>query len=127
MKQYYIYILASHSNEPTLYVGVTNGLEFRVNQHKLKVHKNSFPSSYNCDKLVYFEATESIESAISREKQLKRWHRQWKLNLIWEHNPDLRDLALAWHGQETLKQVQGDNVKARGDRTVYDNRAAGSG
>lgn len=108
MKQYYIYILTSHSNEPALYIGVTNNIEFRINQHKQKVSKNSFTNNYNCDKLVYYETTESVETAISREKQLKRWHRQWKLNLIREHNPDLRDLSFEWLGQVTLKRVQGD-------------------
>ena len=115
MKRYYTYILASHSNEPALYIGVTSDLELRINQHKQKVHLNSFSDSYNCDKLVYFETTESVETAIGREKQLKRWHREWKLNLIGEQNPDLRDLSLDWsrHNQETLKQVQGDNLRAR--------------
>ena len=51
---------------------------------------------YNVDKLVYFETTDSIESAIKREKQLKNWHREWKINLIKGNNPDFRDLSLDW-------------------------------
>ena len=67
----------------------------RVWEHKNKVVKG-FTEKYNINKLVYYELTDSIESAISREKQLKRWHRQWKINLIKEMNPDLKDLSLEW-------------------------------
>ena len=76
----------------SLYIGVTSDLIKRVWEHKNKVVKG-FTEKYNVDRLVYYELTESIESAILREKQLKRWHRQWKLNLIKEHNPEFKDLA----------------------------------
>ena len=76
----------------SLYIGVTSDLIKRVWEHKNKVVKG-FTEKYNVDRLVYYELTESIESAILREKQLKRWHRQWKLNLIKEHNAEFKDLA----------------------------------
>lgn len=90
-KQYYVYIL-TNLNNTTLYIGVTNDLKRRLYEHKNKLIEG-FTSKYNLDKLVYFEITESIESAINREKQLKRWHRDWKINLIKEGNPDFYDLS----------------------------------
>ena len=82
-------------SETTLYIGVTINLQKRVWEHKNKVVEG-FTKKYNVDKLVYYELTDSIESAINREKQLKRWHRQWKINLIKEMNPDFKDLSLDW-------------------------------
>ena len=89
-----VYIMTNYS-ETTLYIGVTSNLEKRIWEHKNKVIKG-FTNKYNVNKLVYFELTDSIESAIKREKQLKRWHREWKLNLIKENNPDFKDLSLDW-------------------------------
>ena len=91
MKQYYVYILTNKSNR-VLYIGVTNNLIRRILEHKKKEIKG-FTQKYNCTKLVYYEATESVDGAIEREKQLKNWHRQWKINLITENNPDWEDLA----------------------------------
>ena len=79
----------------TLYIGVTSNLQKRVWEHKNKVVKG-FTEKYNINKLVYYEITESIESAIKREKQLKNWHRDWKINLIKEMNPEFKDLSLDW-------------------------------
>lgn len=90
MRQYYVYILASQKNG-TLYVGVTNDLIKRVWQHKNKV-ADGFTKKYGIDKLVYYEATENIESAILREKQLKKWNRAWKIRIIHEMNPEWNDL-----------------------------------
>ena len=90
MQQYYVYILASQKNG-TLYVGVTNDLIKRVWQHKNKV-ADGFTKKYGIDKLVYYEATENIESAILREKQLKKWNRAWKIRIIHEMNPKWNDL-----------------------------------
>ncbi len=90
MHQYYVYILAS-KRDGTLYIGVTNDLIKRVWEHKNKV-ADGFTKKYGVDKLVYYESTENIESAILREKQLKNWHRQWKINLIQSKNPEWRDL-----------------------------------
>ena len=91
-KIYAVYIMTNYS-ETSLYVGVTSNLPKRVWEHKNKVVEG-FTEKYNVDKLVYFETTDSIESAIKREKQLKNWHREWKINLIKEKNPDFRDLSL---------------------------------
>ena len=82
-------------SETSLYVGVTSNLSKRVWEHKNKVVEG-FTEKYNVDKLVYYETTDSIELAIKREKQLKNWHRQWKINLIKEMNPEFRDLSLDW-------------------------------
>lgn len=90
MKQYYVYILASQRNG-TLYIGVTNDLIKRVWQHKNKA-ADGFTKKYGVDKLVYFEDTSDIMSALEREKQLKNWHRQWKINLIQGKNPEWKDL-----------------------------------
>ncbi|MCF8262286.1 MAG: GIY-YIG nuclease family protein [Melioribacteraceae bacterium] len=88
-KTYYVYIITNYSK--TLYIGVTNNLERRIIEHK-KGLIEGFSKKYNCKKLVYFEFTESIEDAIRREKQLKNWHRQWKINLIEKMNPNWDDL-----------------------------------
>lgn len=93
-KQYCVYILTNYE-ETTFYIGVTSDLIKRVWEHKNKVIKG-FSSKYNLTKLVYFETTDSSISAIEREKQLKRWHRQWKINLIKETNPNFNDLSENW-------------------------------
>jgi len=90
MKQYYVYIMASKRNG-TLYIGVTNDLVRRVYEHKNKLVKG-FTAKYNVNQLVYFESTTEIESAILREKQLKKWKRKWKLELIEKMNPGWKDL-----------------------------------
>lgn len=95
ISQFYIYILASQKNG-TLYIGVTNNLERRVFEHKKKINPG-FTSKYSVDKLVYFEAFAFIKDAIRREKQLKKWNRQWKINLIEVDNKDWKDLAEDWY------------------------------
>ena len=90
-KQYYVYILTNKLNE-VLYIGVTNDLIRRIFEHKNKLVKG-FTEKYNLTKLVYYETTNEIESAIMREKQLKNWHRQWKINLITEFNSRWEDLS----------------------------------
>lgn len=90
-KNYYVYILTNYS-ETTFYIGVTSNLTKRIWEHKNKVVEG-FSNKYNLNKLVYYEITNSIESALNREKQLKNWHRQWKINLIKEINPNLMDLS----------------------------------
>jgi putative endonuclease len=88
---FYLYILASGRNG-TLYVGVTNNLFARSFQHKLKENKESFTAKYRVDKLVYYEIYGYIQDAIVREKQLKAWRRNWKIELIEKENPTWRDL-----------------------------------
>ena len=92
--QYFVYILASKKNG-VLYIGVTNDLTRRVFEHKNKVTKG-FTSRYNVNKLVYFEEFSDINEAIKREKQLKKWNRQWKIGLIEKGNPKWMDLAEEW-------------------------------
>lgn len=86
-----VYIMASGRNG-TLYIGVTSNLIQRVFQHKHD--KKGFTGRYHVFDLVYLESHTSMEAAILREKQLKEWHRQWKLRLIEEKNPEWKDLWL---------------------------------
>ena len=94
-RQYSVYILASKRNG-TLYIGVTNSLERRIEEHKNKIDLNCFTAKYNVNLLVYFETFQYINDAINREKQLKKWNRQWKINLIEEENKDWKDLSEDW-------------------------------
>ncbi|HRY62756.1 MAG TPA: GIY-YIG nuclease family protein [Candidatus Paceibacterota bacterium] len=91
MIKYYIYILASKPFG-TLYVGVTNNIERRVYEHKRKDF-SGFTKKYGVNKLVYYEITDDINFAIKREKQLKKWNRDWKIKLIEDNNPKWEDLA----------------------------------
>ena len=91
-RYYYVYIMASKRNG-TLYIGVTNNILERDNQHKQKLKENSFTAKYNVDILVYYEMFNDIYNALGREKQLKNWKRQWKIDLIEEENPTWRDLS----------------------------------
>ena len=90
MKTYYVYILASQRNG-TLYVGVTNDLIRRVHAHKNGL-ANGFSKKYHVHMLVHYEQFNDIRDAITREKQLKRWKRSWKLRLIEQTNPRWNDL-----------------------------------
>ena len=87
---HYIYIMASKKNG-TLYAGVTNNLLKRVYEHKNDLVAG-FTKRYGIHRLVYYEQVEDINSAIQREKRLKKWRRQWKIDLIEQANPDWRDL-----------------------------------
>ena len=91
-RQFFVYILASRKHG-TLYIGVTSDLVRRVHEHKLKVVRG-FSARYGVDKLVYFETFDDPESAIYREKRLKKWHRKWKIRLIERHNPEWTDLSI---------------------------------
>ncbi len=77
----------------TLYIGVTNNLERRVYEHKNNLVKG-FTEKYNVHTLVWYEETSDIESALNREKQLKKWNRKWKLELIEKDNPLWKDLDM---------------------------------
>jgi putative endonuclease len=87
---YYVYILASKP-QGTLYIGVANDLLRRVHEHRLDV-VDGFTKKYGVHHLVYFETSEDIETAILREKQLKKWERAWKIQLIEGLNPYWQDL-----------------------------------
>ena len=90
--EYYVYILASKKNG-TLYIGVTNDLIKRVYEHKNDLAEG-FTKKYGVHQLVYFEQTNDVISAITREKQIKKWRRQWKIELIEEKNLEWMDLFL---------------------------------
>ena len=92
-KQPAVYILASKRNG-TLYIGVTSNLENRAWEHKHDL-VDGFTKKYGVHQLVYYELHGEMASAITREKQMKKWNRAWKLKLIERHNPDWNDL---WEG-----------------------------
>ena len=89
-KTYYVYITASKRNG-TLYIGVTSNLKKRIYEHKESL-LDGFTKKYKVNKLVYFETTNDISSAIQREKRMERWKRKWKLKLIEKENPCWIDL-----------------------------------
>jgi putative endonuclease len=86
-------MLTNYTNN-VLYIGVTSELYFRIMEHKEKKYPTSFTSKYNCNKLVFYEYFTSIEEAIHREKQLKKWKRNWKITLIENFNPFWEDLTI---------------------------------
>lgn len=90
LKDFYVYILTNKTNT-VLYIGMTINLVKSVYEHKNHVVK-VFTDKYNTDKLVYFEVLSSAEDAIIREKQIKNWHRDWKLNKIKKTNPQFKDI-----------------------------------
>jgi len=90
-KNYYVYLVTNQSNK-VLYIGITNDLMRRMFEHKNEL-VDGFTKKYNLKKLVYYEMTNDVESAIKREKQLKNWHRDWKINLVNQFNPEWKDLS----------------------------------
>jgi len=91
MNQYYVYIMTNKSK--TLYIGITNDLSRRVYEHKQKL-VDGFTKKYNIDKLIYYEITNDVNTALEREKQLKRWRRWKKIKFIECMNSDWKDLSL---------------------------------
>ena len=87
---YYVYILTNKINT-TFYIGVTSDIIKRMWEHKSECIAG-FSQKYKLHKLVYYEICNNMENAINREKQLKNWHRNWKINLIKEKNPKFEDL-----------------------------------
>ena len=94
-KNYYVYLITNWNNK-VLYIGVTSDLERRIYQHKNKSMRG-FTEKYNVNKLVYFELTNCIESAITREKEIKKWRREKKNILIESTNKEWQDLSKQWH------------------------------
>ena len=92
--QYYVYLLTTRNNK-VMYVGMTNDLRRRVYQHKKKLVPG-FTQKYNVDKLVYYETTNDVRSAIAREKEIKKWRREKKNNLVITANPEWKDLGEGW-------------------------------
>ena len=93
-RQYYVYMLASKTRR--LYVGMTNDIHRRVLQHRMKAIEG-FASKYNIERLVWYESTSQVLDAIAREKQIKGWRREKKIELIEEDNPGWTDLARDWY------------------------------
>ena len=90
MNLYHVYILTNKRNG-ALYIGVTSNLLERVDQHKRGIY-DGFTKKYSINKLVYYETFENINDAIAREKQLKKFNRKWKIELIEKENPTWRDI-----------------------------------
>lgn len=97
MKTYFVYIIASKTG--TIYTGMTNDLERRVYEHKAK-KSAGFTSKYDVTRLVYYEETQNVDSAIEREKQIKSWRRSKKVDLITSTNPKWEDLSKDWFEDE---------------------------
>ena len=93
-KTYYVYLVTNWNNK-VLYIGVTNNLERRLYEHKNKLVKG-FTEKYNVNKLVYFEQSSDIESAITREKEIKKWRREKKNDLVESVNKKWNDLSKQW-------------------------------
>src|SRR5256885_1946886 len=110
--RYFVYILASKSRK--LYVGVTSDLERRVFEHKNKL-ADGFTKQYRIDRLVHFEETSDVMSAIEREKQIKGWLREKKIALIESGNSTWADLSEAWYKAEL---DTGENSKTKADSSL---------
>ncbi len=87
---YFVYILSSKRNG-TLYIGFTSDLVKRIYEHKSNI-VDGFTKKYGVHDLVYFEQHQDVSEAITREKQIKKWNREWKMQLIEKNNPDWKDL-----------------------------------
>jgi putative endonuclease len=87
------------TNKPNgvIYIGIIDNIDERVKEHKLKLYPKAFTAKYNCDRLVYFEEFKSGEKAMIREKQFKKWKREWKISLIEEMNSSWNDLSENWN------------------------------
>jgi len=94
MKNYYVYIMSSKTG--TLYIGMTNDIKKRIYQHKNHLIPG-FTNKYNIDRLLYVETVSDPISAISREKQIKKWRREKKIAIIDSMNPDWKDLSDGWY------------------------------
>ena len=96
-RDYYVYIMTNHSR--TLYTGMTNNLERRVQEHKIGLG-SEFTSKYKITQLVYYESTNDVRVAIEREKEIKNWLRAKKVTLIEAKNPQWRDLSEGWQNND---------------------------
>ena len=97
MKRYYVYILASKTG--TLYVGVTNDLQRRIFEHKHGLIKG-VTTRYGVNRLVYYEETPEVNEAITREKEIKKWRRSRKIDLINSMNSQWKDLSDGWFDED---------------------------
>ena len=92
--RYYVYLVTNWNNK-VMYLGVTNNLERRLYEHKNKLVKG-FTEKYNVNKLVYFEETQDVTAAIAIEKEIKKWRREKKNQLVNRMNPSWKDLSSGW-------------------------------
>lgn len=115
-----VYILTNKSNT-VLYTGVTRNLQRRIAEHRLHLNQG-FTKKYNTDKLVYYEVFDRLDDAIHREKQLKKWHRDWKEKIINDFNPEWRDLTADIGVDEEYLQA----VKEAYDNGIYEAGDRGS-
>jgi putative endonuclease len=104
-----IYIV-SNKHHSVFYIGVTNDLERRILEHKAGIG-SVFTSKYILNELLYYEKFQTMSQAIEREKQLKNWHRQWKINLILTINAKMIDLAKDWFDSDTITSAKFENVR----------------
>ncbi len=102
---YYVYIM-TNDRHTVLYVGVTNDIESRVFDHKVKRDMRSFTAKYNCGNLVYYEEFGAIKNVIHREKQLKKYHRKWKEELIESMNSEWKDLSEVWYDPKEFEMFK---------------------
>ncbi|MEZ4676099.1 MAG: GIY-YIG nuclease family protein [Caldilineaceae bacterium] len=107
-RTFYVYIMASKKNG-TLYIGTTNNLVRRVYEHKNNLVEG-FTQRYGVHRLVYYESTNDVTAAITREKRMKKWKRAWKINLIEERNPNWDDLSDGFYDPNEPFHVQGSSA-----------------
>lgn len=105
MKTYYTYIISNKSRR--IYTGITSDLRRRIYQHKHKIFENSFTARYNFDTLVYFEHHSHPMAAIRREKKIKGWGREKKLQMILATNPNWADRSAEWQQDESWQSIPG--------------------
>ncbi len=98
MKKYYVYIMNSPTG--TLYTGMTSNLKRRVYEHKQKL-REGFTKKYNVTRLAYYEETSDVQTALAREKEIKKWRRSKKIALIKTINPRWQDLSAGWYDEVT--------------------------
>lgn len=110
MKDYnfYVYILTNW-NDQVMYIGMTNNLERRLHEHKNKL-VDGFTKKYNVNKLVYYEYGNDVHAAIAREKEIKKWRREKKNNLVMTMNPEWKDLSLEWNVDKVSPAGRNDNT-----------------
>lgn len=105
---FYVYILTNWNNK-VMYVGMTNDLERRIYEHKNKLVEG-FTKKYNITKLVYFEHGNDVQAVIEREKEIKKWRREKKNNLVMTMNPTWKDLTLEWEEGKISHFVRNDTT-----------------
>jgi len=118
MKDYnfYVYILTNWNNK-VMYIGMTNNLERRLYEHKNKL-VDGFTKKYNIHKLVYYEHGNDVNAAIAREKEIKKWRREKKNNLVETMNPTWKDLSLEWNADQVSPDGQNDKPDAPVNKPV---------